>query len=1183
MTTTNSFNQLQELITTPSFTPIPSLNTTLYPLIPNVSKRVSATFTNPITGRVNENTYRNRRRIQLDIVSRNVAIGRNIQTIASIQASNQGVNNRTQTLRATEFSNQGKIRVRNDYNTSTQDFYTWIRMIKNNIPSNNPWQLKNVTLYWVKSGRTINRTMGIVEFDYGYDTFLERYNDIKTGGSTEGSDASQHIEEVDWIFEPKYADLWFVKGLVANATAIRTIFNIHGINLKTKDKKDCINKSMEVIGYPNMKLNTVNNLLAYIKSNNLPIRVISNILTKLSAKSGKKPELLQSAKSKRLALYKIKTDCDYEINELYKPDNGVFIHTLLYCPVDKHVDIIKDNNIQMLDEVYSTSFRDIYKMIDGEYEKIYTVDNVYKHAPETKQKMRQLYVCFDYETVIEWLNDNVMKPYSLSWFWFDHEQMEEHLADKDALKKYYDNTANRQSHIGFDCSEKFLKWILDNENNTIMRFIGFNSANFDNFLLFSSIMNYKVNTNKDDFTIGDLLYNGNQMLSFKLNGRHTPYDIKKHLVGSLASNCDAFKVPSEYSKISGFSHDSIQQLYNSDKENFINNIKDNEEITKYNDNDVLSLGYLFIKYYKAMTNIDPIKFSFLNGEEFIKYGTIGGVIMKIAEQHWEKTGIKLPKLDITKYRDVLRGKSAGRVDLFNKSTLKILEEIVSMDVCSLYPYIMAVFPGFFPCGEIVETETYIEPTREVSIRKFFAYKEWHDASKLRNGMTLEEYGVKYGAHTIRTKEVVGNIGFFYCDVDQRSLKQHNLPNILPQKIFKMTADGLETGDCLENRWDSDQVINNVLISNITIELLKKYQSYGVTVNIKKGFYFTESVKSIKMFEFLMPLMAMKNREDTLKKQKSAEYNPVMREVVKLLANSISGRVIMGLHTAQIKMITSAEEYIKIDAKYNVNTINSVGNAVFISYDKSEEELLNKQQPVYLGVLIYEYARRYMYETIMHPIGLDRLLYMDTDACKFRACDVDKWRNTHGNQIVPHWAEVENYDSRYATHKVYDPESKVFGSFEDEMDENNVSYFLQKKTWLTANIVDGKPTYIKCRFKGVNPNSYLLDGSEPFLLNLPFTGKEPEVISDDIDIFRWCMDNKHKRIGGDYDGKKGELLNQLALYEQIYTKKYAYILCNNIQRVVKNSRRGVSIDDEDKFNRSNNCVRAQYMVKKIQLN
>jgi hypothetical protein len=803
--------------------------------------------------------------------------------------------------------------------------------------------------------------------------------------------------------------------------------------------------------------------------------------------------------------------------------------------------------------------------------------------------MRQLYVCFDYETVVNWTNDNIMKPYSLSWFWFNHDEMEEHLTNDEILTQYYRNKNNRMSHIGFDCSEKFLKWILDNENNTIMRFIGFNSANFDNYLLFSSIMEHKVNVNKDDFTIADLLYNGNQMLSFKLNGRHTPYDIRKHLVGSLADNCEAFKVPAEFSKISGFSHDAIQQLYNDDEENFINNIKNNEEITKYNDNDVLSLGYLFIKYYKAMTAIDPKKFSFLNGEEFIKYGTIGGVIMKIAELHWESKGLKLPKLNIDQYRDVLRGKTAGRVDLFQHTTPKILERIVSFDVCSLYPYIMAVFPGYFPCGEIKETDAYIEPPREVQVRKFFAHKEWHNETELMRGMTLEAYGKKYGEHCIKTSEIVGKIGFFYCDVDQRSLITHNLPNILPEKIFKMTTDDsgnqVETGDCLENKWNSNNVIKNVLISNITIELLKKYESKGVICTIKKGFYFTEFVKSIEMFEFLMPLMGVKNREDTLKKQKSSDYNPVMREVVKLLMNSISGKVIEGLHTEQVKMITTAEEYLKIDAKYGVNTINSVGNNVFISYKKTDEELINKQRPIYIGALIYEYARRYMYENLMSPIGLDKLLYMDTDACKFRSCDVSSWQISHGNKIVPHWKEVEDYDERYKTHKVYDENSKVFGSFENELDNNNVSYFLQKKTWLTAKVIDNIPVYIKCRFKGVNPNSYLLDGTESFIAN---EDDRLEIIGEDIDVFKWCMENKHKRIGSDYDAKKdgknkGELLNQIKLYEEIHTNKFAYVLCNNIQRVVKNSRRGVSIQDEEKFNKSNNCVRARYMVKKIQLN
>ena len=1186
MTTTNSFIQLQSYIVNTSFTPIPNLPTTLIPLIPAISKRTQSTFINPLTLKINDNVYKNRYRVNKDIQARNVIIQRNIDLINSIRASNQAITNRTQIVLSREFSNHGKIRVKNDYNSSLQDFYNWIRMIKGNIPNDFAWKLKNITLYFEKAGRIdINRTIKIGNFMGDFDGFLRRFNRIKSGsGGNVGSDASEHIEETDRIFNPKYAELWFVKGVVANASAQKTLFKIHGINLKAKDKKDCINKSMAIIGYNDLNIFTVDALLLYIKTNNLPIRVISNVLNKISPRDGKTPQLVYDVLDNCLDLYKINTDCNYEINELYIPDNKIFNHTLVYCPIDKHIDIITNNTIEIIDEVFTTSYRDIYKIIDGEFKKIYTVNEVYKCAPEVKQKMRQLYVCFDYETIIDWEDDNIMKPYSLSWFWFSHDEMEGHLADNEILTQYYRNKNNRQSHIGFDCSLKFLKWILDNENNTIMRFIGFNSANFDNYLLFTAIMDYKININKDDFSISDLLYNGNQMLSFKLNGRHTPYDIRKHLVGSLANNCEAFKVPMEFSKISGFSHDDIQQLYNNDKNTFIENIKDNEEITKYNDNDVLSLGYLFIKYYKAMTAIDPVKFSFLNGEEFVKYGTIGGVIMKIAEQHWEKQGIKLPKLDIDKYRAVLRGKTAGRVDLFQQSTPKILEKIVSMDVCSLYPYIMAVFPGFFPCGELKETEEYIEPPKEVSVRKFFAHKEWHNDTELMGGMTLEAYGRKYGAHCIKTKEIIGNIGFWYCDIDQRSLKQHNLPNILPEKIFKLTTDEngnqIETGDCLENKWDSDKVINNVLISNITIDLLKQHANKGVICNIKKGFYFTNCVKSIEMFEFLMPLMAMKNKEDTLKKEKSAEYNPVMREVVKLLMNSISGKVIEGLHTEQVKMITTAEEYLKIDAKYSVNTINSVGNSVFISYKKTEEELIEKQRPIYIGALIYEYARRYMYENLMKPIGLNRLLYMDTDACKFRACDVPAWQLTHGDLIVPHWEDVEKYDARYKTHKVYEENSKVFGSFENELKDNNVSYFLQKKTWLTAKVDNGVATYIKCRFKGVNPNSYLLDGMEPFITK---DNDKFEIISEDVEVFKWCVDNKHKRIGSDYDNKEGALLNQLNLYEKIFTNKHAYVLCNNIQRVVKNSRRNVSIEEEEKFNKSNNCIRARYMIKKIQLN
>lgn len=1143
MSLTTAFARLLDAVVDPNFIPVPSLDTTLINPVPSTSKRQQQTFINPLTGKVNVNSYKNRYRVNKDIEAHNTKINNNIATIAAIRQSNANIENKTQIIAKKEFSNHGKIGVRNFDSSSLTNFYAWIKSLQSKIPLDSVWKLANIVLYWTRGGEVINRTMTIQDF-YNYNDFLDRYSFIKSGGDTDpksGSDQAQGIDQPDAIFIPNQTILWFFRESGANASPEKAIFNIHGINLKGKNKKNCINKSLEVIEFAtDIKILTIDNLIKHIKENKLPIRVVSNLLSRLSPKPNKQPLVIKDKNFKCLALFNLATECNYEINELYSPTDGNFLHTLVYCPVDKHVDVILDNDLTICDNIYSNPFNDVYKMTDGVYNKIYTISQQFKYSSDPKEIMRVLYVCFDYETVIDWDHDNIMKPYSLSWFWFSHDQMGVHLLDENKLIEYYRDTKNRRSHIGFDCSEHFLKWILENENNTIMRFVGFNSANFDNFLLFTAIMDYRMTVNRDDFSISDLLYNGNQLLAFKLNGRHTPYDVRKHLVGSLASNCESFRVPAEFSKISGFSHDEIQRLYNIDKAKFIENIKDNEEITNYNDNDVLCLGYIFAKYYKALTSIDPIKFSFLNDESFATYGTIGGVIMKIAESHWKSIDIELPKLNIKQYTDVLRCKTAGRVDLFLNDVKKLESEIASLDVCSLYPYIMAIYPCYFPCGKLVETDTF-KPEK---------------------------------------------IGFYYCDVDQRSLKSHNLPNILPYKQMRTTKnrDGTvnETNDCLENKWDSDQVIINVLISNVTIELLQKHAIHGVTVNVKNGFYFTGKIRSIDMFRFLMPLMQEKNKQDTLKKNESAIYNPAMREACKLLMNSISGKVIEGLHCDQVKMLTDSQELIKINSKYGLNAINSVGNAVFVSYIKPEEELINKQRPVYIGAMIYEYARRYMYEKAYSAFGLSSCKYTDTDAIKIQITDIPAWQLTHGNKQVEHWPDVVQYDPRYTGHKLFDPNSKIFGSYENELKKNNVSYFLQKKTWLCANIENGKPTYIKYRFKGVSPNSYLLNGDEPFI---GINDKEGlEIISEDEAVFTWCMENKNKQIGdSDVDKKGGVVKNQIELFDRVLNNGFAYVLCCNIQRVVKNSRRNVSVDEEERFNKLNNHVKARYMIKKIKLN
>jgi hypothetical protein len=1087
--------------------------------------RQSKTIINPITKRELKNTYATRVRI-------NKAIDKaNEQTLKrSIENQNKFNARFGKVINAQEFSLFSKVRYENDRITDKDGLYTWVNQIRSQRVGN-PIAFKNVTLYFEQpDGTLVYRSLNISDFN-SKEKFDSAFDELKDSTANK---IGYEAVDADSTFIPNKVEISGIRQSGANGNSTKCIFDIVQVNGTKKNAKGCINKALKHIGLPsNYKMYTVEQLVEHIKKNKLPVRVIDNTISNIQIPRNAKYVNTKDHKNKRMAITPL-NQCAYDVNAIYSPPN--YMHTLVYVEADKHIDVIPNNTPIITDNVFVTEYWDVYKFINNAYKKIHTTKDLYKANPETKAQMTVKYVSFDYEATVDWTANNIFKPYSLSWFTFSHDELDAMIADNDLIPAIFDDKQRRMNAIGHDCGKVFIKWILENQNNTIFKFIGFNSANYDNFLLLTDLLAYKLE-NHEDINISDILYNGNQLLNFKLNGRHTFYDIRKHLVGSLDYNCKAFKVPAQYSKVEGFSHTDMQILYDNDNAGFIDAIKENSELIEYNDRDVLATGYLFMKYYESTTNIDKEGYDFLAGEQFTNTATIGSIIWKRAQKHWKQQGIELPKLSLAQYNSILQSKSAGRVDLFKATMGKITDEIVSLDVCSLYPYIMAIFPGYFPCGEIIETSEYYEPPTQ--------------------------------------ENPDGVIGFWYCTVDQRALHANNLPNILPKKLMS------SSGACLENDWNSQDVLEDQFISNITIELLKSYKNIGVTVEVKSGFIFTGKIKSCKMFSFLTDLMKLKNEQDKLSKNNDPNYNAALRECTKLQMNAVSGKVIEGLHLDQVKLIQNSTELLKATSKYDVTAINNVGSAVFVSYSKTAEEELHKQRPVYIGAMIYEYARCYMYKNIMAPIGYDKLLYMDTDACKFRASDVAAWQATNGDKIVPHWPEIESVDSRYIEHKVFNPSTKVFGSFENELKSNNVSYFLQKKSWLTAKIVDGKPEYIKCRFKGVSTGSYLIKGDEPFL---EMKGDKPVIVANGKTVFDWCNANEDCKIGGDYDKKKndGFIGKQLEFYEQIYTNKFAYVLCSNFRKSVKNAKTA-NVGDTDRYNKLNNTVSMQYIVKKITIN
>jgi hypothetical protein len=336
----------------------------------------------------------------------------------------------------------------------------------------------------------------------------------------------------------------------------------------------------------------------------------------------------------------VSLETDIDIVYLHKVNQAEF--TLIYDEVNKHTDIIKGNDFckatpELCNDVFLTLSG---KVIKGE-KILFTPTQINKNNlanTEIKDDTILKYVFFDYETVINWDKSSCMEEYSLSILVLDDNELEQLcIADENSnIEKVNSIRKNNCiTFLGYDCSEHFIKWICKNENNTQFIFIGFNNSNFDNFLLLGSLLRNQ-NKGYDDYCISDIFYNGNVLLNFQMNGRHTTFDIRKHLVGSLKYNCKSFKINCCSKK--EFDHDFAQQLHDDGK--LIDWINGNEELKEYNEFDVLATACLYAKYRKALANVKATKPYALR---LYETKTIGSLIYKVFDTHAKKEKYELAK------------------------------------------------------------------------------------------------------------------------------------------------------------------------------------------------------------------------------------------------------------------------------------------------------------------------------------------------------------------------------------------------------------------------------------------------------------------------------------------------------------------------------------------------------------
>lgn len=561
---------------------------------------------------------------------------------------------------------------------------------------------------------------------------------------------------------------------------------------------------------------------------------------------------------------------------------------------------------------------------------------------EIKKDKRKLedyerkFIFFDIETVFDPYERNTIKPYSISFYVTEEKSV--FNPTEDNIDNYKDRTYFLH---GEDCIDDFIEWIENNSKDVRYVLIGYNNSRFDNFPLIKGLMDADI--------FSSMLYVQNSLLQLNFGSRHKCFDLCRFTMCSLKTACKDFKVYPN--KIEGFSHEEVQKVYNDGGQHALEKwiTKNRTDLENYNKIDVLATAALFYAVrtgFKKMTNVDILDYLTLAHLSFECFKESLNVYDEVVVQTKKKydTEIKATKkYDIsapkTKEDDdfIREAITGGRCQCFTDKPYTN-KQLRCVDVKSLYPYVM--LNRHYPVGEYKKTKKYIDD--------------------------------KLGIYRVLI-------------IDQPKIK------IIPDRSTEVLD------------WDSENDIYKN-ITSIEIECLKRYGGKIEFIPDDQGYiglYWEKSTTKLYN-DFFLKIKNEKTKQDILKadvkdrkklikeikdesvkkelKETKEEYNPALRNIAKLLLNSLSGKMVQRNFDTKEEMVKNDKEEQKFisKTKNDITLIASFGPYKILS-GTLEDDLVYKQKnakPSYLGVFIYAHSRTYMYDILYSNYNV---LYTDTDS------------------------------------------------------------------------------------------------------------------------------------------------------------------------------------------------------------
>jgi hypothetical protein len=249
------------------------------------------------------------------------------------------------------------------------------------------------------------------------------------------------------------------------------------------------------------------------------------------------------------------------------------IECFKYIYDNEHIAPLKDINNE-IDYFYMDNRLNIYIMKDEQLtlitHSIEKNDIINKLSINTQNEISRAttaitykIIAFDFETIIDFDNNNIICPYSVSWSYMT---LQYWLNQGNYTKIYNTDNDKGYFYYGFDCVEVFLKEIQKITSNCLCVLTGWNNSRFDNYFLIEPLINLDMFNN--------IFFSKSQILNIKFGGssayagRHCTFDLCQLVKDSLKSACENFQIKNAKIDLWGDSKEEfflIQWHYNEHK------------------------------------------------------------------------------------------------------------------------------------------------------------------------------------------------------------------------------------------------------------------------------------------------------------------------------------------------------------------------------------------------------------------------------------------------------------------------------------------------------------------------------------------------------------------------------------------------------------------------------------------